>query len=32
MVALRDGGTARSIREAHQWVARHRAELAAYLT
>ncbi|HEX3589993.1 MAG TPA: phosphotransferase [Pseudonocardiaceae bacterium] len=31
MIRLRDDGTARSVRAAHDWVAAHRAELAAGL-
>ena len=31
MTRLRDSGAARSVRDAHDWVADHRAELAAYL-
>jgi hypothetical protein len=31
MIRLRDSGAARSVRDAHDWVARHSADLATYL-
>jgi hypothetical protein len=31
MIRLRDDGAARSVRDAFDWVSRHRAELAAHV-
>ena len=31
MIRLRDGGAARSVRNAHDWTTSHRAELATHL-